>query len=321
MLSVIIPYYQEHPQLIFTLQSIANELTYNEIEHQIILIDNSRSPQNEDNENWELDSTLYVQHKKEHEMLLNVDVYKYTDTLSHWQAKNVGIEHAYGDILLFLDAHVIIYPGVLKKMIECFHRLPEHSLLHMPITYMLEDGKKDALIYELITDWDRGIVDYRFTKFNSDAEYVEVPCMSTCGMMVSKQTMRNKFNNWPSLLGSYSGGEQYINFVGAVLGIRKFVLNAGSLFHYAAPRSYELVYEDVYRNRAISARLYGGKELFNTYLDNLTRVKRGKISPRIINKIRMELLENAEMQERRNYIKENSVIKIKDWTKEWNHNE
>jgi hypothetical protein len=35
----------------------------------------------------------------------------------------------------------------------------------------------------------------------------------------------------------------------------------------------------------------------------------------------MELLENAEMQERRNFIKENTMIEIIDWTKEWNHNE
>jgi hypothetical protein len=206
-------------------------------------------------------------------------------------------------------------------MLEVFNKLPEHSSLHIPITYMLEDGKKNALIYELITDIDNGIIDYRFTKFDSDREYVEVPCMSTCGMMISKKTMIDKFLKWPSLLGSYSGGEQYINFVGAVLGIRKFVLNRGSLFHYAAPRSYELVYEDVYRNRAIATLLFGGKGLFHRYLDNLTRLKRGKISPRIINKIRMELLENAEMQERRNFIKENTMIEIIDWTKEWNHNE
>jgi glycosyltransferase involved in cell wall biosynthesis len=319
MLSIIIPYFQEHPQLIFTLQSIANELTYNEIEHQIVLIDNSPTPQSDC---WELDSTLYIQQKKDHGMLLNVDVYKYADTLSHWQAKNMGIDHAYGDVLLFLDAHVVIYPGVIKKMIECFHQLPEHSLLHMPITYMLEDGMKDALIYELVTDLEKGIIDYRFTKFDSYQPYVvAVPCMSTCGMMVSKKTMLDKFLKWPTLLGSYSGGEQYINFVGAVLGIRKFVLNAGSLFHYAAPRSYELVYEDVYRNRAVATFLFGGKDLFNRYLDNLTRLKRGRISPRIINKIRMELIENAEMQERRNFIKENTMIEIIDWTKEWNHNE
>jgi len=317
MLSIIIPHYWEHPQLLFSLQSIANELTYNEIEHQIILIDNSRSPQNEDNENWELDSTLYVQHKKEHGMLPNVDVYKYTDTLSHWQAKNVGIDHAYGEILLFLDAHVIIYPGVIKGMLEVFNKLPEHSSLHMPITYMLEDGKKNALIYELITDIDNGIVDYRFTKFDSDEEYVEVPCMSTCGMMISKQTMRNKFQKWPSILGSYSGGEQYINFVGAVLGIRKFVLNRGSLFHYAAPRSYGLVYEDVYRNRAIATFLYGGEELFNRYLDNLTRLKRGRISPRIINKICMEIMENIEMKERRSFIKENATTSIEAFIEKW----
>ncbi len=35
----------------------------------------------------------------------------------------------------------------------------------------------------------------------------------------------------------------------------------------------------------------------------------------------MELLGNAEMQERRSYIKENAVTDIETWIKEWSNNE
>jgi hypothetical protein len=221
-----------------------------------------------------------------------------------------------GDLLLFLDAHVIITPNSIKDMLNYFQWLPENSLLHLPIVYMLED-KINKLKYELVYELDKGIVDYRFAKFMPTSRVTEVSCMSTCGMMVAKSTIINIFHGWPVALGSYSGGEQFINFVGALLGVRKYIIDEGVIYHYAAPRSYDIVYSDVYRNRAIATYLFGGNNLFNLYLDNISSRQRGRISPRIINRMREEIPNILDLRERKSHIEDNAITSIEAWIAQW----
>ena len=317
MLSIIIPHFHEHPQLLFTLQGLINELEFNSIPHELILINNANTPQND---HTELDSVKYIEKKQHAGCLSNVKLLEYMDTLSHWQAKNLGVKHASGELLLFLDAHIVITPNAIKEMLNYFQWLPEHSLLHLPIVYMLEN-KENRLKYELVHDLDKGIVDYRFAKFMPNSRVTEVPCMSTCGMMVAKSTITDIYQGWPTMLGSYSGGEHFINFVGALLGVRKYIIDEGIVYHYAAPRSYDIVYNDVYRNRAISAFLFGGVELFHKYLVGLCRLERGKISPRLISNIRLEIPSLSELQSRREYIMTNSNTTIEEFINYWSHNE
>lgn len=310
-LSIIIPHYHEHPQLLFTLQSIINEL--DTIDYEIILVDNAPTPQHD---HPELDSVKYIQRKMIANALVRVKQYKYSDGLSHWQAKNLGVKNSSGKLLLFLDAHVIIKPGSIVHMLEHYGKLPDNSLLHLPIVYLLEDNR---LIYQLIHNLALGVVDYRFSPLISSQGVIEVPCMSTCGMLISRDTLINTYDCWPSVLGSYSGGEQFINFVGALLGVRKFVFTEGAVYHYAAPRSYTLDNGDIHRNKAISLFLFGGSSLFHRYLDGLCRLERGRVSPRVINKFRVEIPAMPELQERRHYIKHNSKNNIEDWINEWSN--
>jgi hypothetical protein len=93
MLSIIIPHYWEHPQLLFTTQSLINDLESNNIPYEILLINNAASVQHD---HVELDSVKYIEKKQSAGCLSNVKLLNYTDTLSHWQAKNFGVEHAEG---------------------------------------------------------------------------------------------------------------------------------------------------------------------------------------------------------------------------------
>ena len=331
MLSVIIPHYHEHPQLIFTLQSLLYELEGGVIDYEtsndweIILIDNAAYPQHEQKE---LDSSKYIKIKQDAGLLPNVISLQYTDCLSHWQAKNFGCESATSrGVFLFLDAHVLVKQGSINKMWQIFRHLPRESTLHLPISYMLEPSVTNELCYELVQDLDRGILDYRFKKWNNfqennkellgDKFVVEVPCMSTCGMMVSKQTFFNLYNGWPTSLGNYSGGEHYINFVGALLGIKHYVACLDPIHHYAAPRAYDINYNDIYRNRAIAMFLVGGEPFLFKYLNNLRTLTVGKISPRMINKLQVEIPSISELKERREHIECNSVITLENWIQRW----
>ena len=331
MLSIIIPHYHEHPQLIFTLQALLYELEGGVIDYdtshrwEIILIDNSNLPQHE---HRELDSSKYIKMKQDAGLLPNVVSLHYTDCLSHWQAKNFGCNSTipYGTFL-FLDAHVLIKQGTLNNMWEIFKWLPKESTLHLPLSYMIEPSYTNELCYELIHDLNKGILDYRFTKWDRFSEerskkiedwfIREVPCMSTCGMMIDKQTFFNMYKGWPPSLGNYSGGEHYINFVGALLGIKHYVACLDPIHHYAAPRAYTLDYNDVYKNRAIVMFVVGGVSFLNKYLDHLRSLTVGRISPRIINKLQEEIPSIPELKERQKYIERSSVITLENWIAQW----
>lgn len=319
MLSIIVPHYHEHPQLVFTLQALLNALDGSIIEKQedyeIILVDNAQAPQHE---HRELDSRKYIKMKQEAGMLPKVKSLIYTERMSHWQAKNFGCSLSDpSGAFLFLDAHVVIKEDVLDKMWLEFKTLPQLSTLHLPICYMLEPENSHALIYKLVYDLNNGILDYKFTKWERK-EITEVPCMSTCGMMISKETFFNVYGAWPAELGNYSGGEHYINFVGALFGMRKYITSAGVVHHYAAPRAYNINYTDVYRNRALVMYLVGGSRFLSKYLDYLNTLTVGKISPRIINKFQSEIPNTPELKELRESIKSNSVISIENWIQLWN---
>jgi hypothetical protein len=107
----------------------------------------------------------------------------------------------------------------------------------------------------------------------------------------------------------------------------KFVVQYGHLFDVVASLDVKGNPEKSWENQKIMES-YGlnplpayhvGEELkwFHKYLDNITRLKRGKISPRIVNKIRMELMENIEMKERRSFIKNNAITSIEAFIEKW----
>ena len=141
--------------------------------------------------------------------------------------------------------------------------------------------------------------------------------MSTCGMLIRRDILVDKLMLWPTELGVYSGGEHYINFAMAVLGMSKFVFNSKPLQHYAAPRGYALSWYDIYRNRAIATYLVGGDDLFYKFIHYHKFNLQGKVSPRSIIQIGKTIPSIPELIDIRRHIELNTVVSIQDWAKGW----
>lgn len=312
MLSIIIPFVVEMPQLLFTVQSLTYELR-DRCDYEILCVDN-KIPSIFESDHSELNGSIYIQKKIDAGVLPNVRLLKYPNALSHWGAKNFAVDNAAGDTLLFLDAHVLTQPGCIYDMYHVYQQFALHreGSLHLPISYMLDN--KIRLVYELVYEPDKGKVDYRFKPMElTNREVMRVPCMSTCGMLISKYLLVDVLKKWPDELGSYSGGEQYINFTMAVLGLKKYIYCLGDLQHYAAPRAYEMDPFDVARNKAIATFLFGGHELMTLFVNDLKNRVRDKLSLRQINKLLYDLTAEPALISRREYIKENTVEDIKSW--------
>ena len=132
-LSIIVPFVNEYPQVMFTIQSIAQSLI-GRLDFEILAIDN-----------WCEEVSLQIVDGKPRERdkggdaVAACDRYnpwlrflKYEDTLSHWQAKNLGVKESTGDVLWFCDSHCIVSRDLVFDMFNYYINNPGN---YMPCFY------------------------------------------------------------------------------------------------------------------------------------------------------------------------------------------
>ena len=310
-LSIIIPGCNEYPQNAFTIQSIISALG-NEIDYEIIYIDNFCQEVKAQGRTQDK-SLAYLSSIAKTSQPGTLRVYPYTDKLSHWNAKNFGIQKAKAPILFFCDAHCHVDESLLHmfKYYKRFHK-ELNGTLHLPLAYLLE-RKGRELIYKLVHNIPNGIVHYSFTGYRPNNKVYQVPCMSTCGMMITKDMMVNDLGMWPSQLGIYGGGENFINFVLAVLGktINIFPTKR-PLYHYAEKRSYSWNYTDWMKNRVIASFIHSGKDFAKRQIVNM----RGQLP--VKTRVLEGVMYNPDLIERRTKIEHNTKVTIEEFCANWN---
>ena len=333
-LSVVIPFVNEWPQVIFTVQNIAQELM-GRVDFEIIVVDNycdqfkqqvsaqNLSKAKEAASTTDVDKIINIMSQfkspepdKGGEVLqvcsgkINpwLKYAKWTKNLSHWQAKRIGVNMAEGDVYWFCDSHCIVSRdsvyGMYKYYIDHYDKI--NGSMHMPLTYKILESRR--LIYKLVTDMATGTVDYSFTPLRVYDNPFTVLCMSCCGIMISKE-LYEEVGGWPLELGIYSGGEQFMNFTLAVLGKNKWIYPAATLFHHGAPRSYHYVYDNYIRNKMIACYLYGG-EAWVTLFSQHTKGR-----PATLTAMKDDVIKKCKAQ--RDHIKARQVMTIQDWVGKW----
>lgn len=308
------PYVNEWPQIAFTIRAVAEELK--EIEFEIIAIDNYCDQVKAQNHmpdrghrglstQKKQDSHIEVVSKK-HSWLKYI---RYNKKLSHWNAKRKGIEASSGETFLFLDSHVMPSKNLLTSMYN-FYKTKKNPFfsLHAPLAYHILENNR--LIYAMQNETEKGIYHYRFCtcpkpKADLKDNMFEVPCMSTCGMMMSRK-LYDRIGGFPKSLGIYGGGENFINFTMAVMGFKKIIFNAGgTLYHHGDKRNYSWNYTDYHSNRLIATYLFGGEKQAIKYVQNI------KGNPNLIKTIYEDALTKNKTQ--RKLIKGRQIINIEEW--------
>lgn len=306
-LSVILPYCNEYPMASFTIQSIAQELR-DRVDFEIIAINNYTQEVKEQGVDEDKGFEAIEASAKVNPWLKSLN---YQGKLSHWQAKNMGIQASTGRFLWFCDAHCSISRDSVANM---FHFYKEHhkelnGTIHLPLTYKLLESHR--LIYKLVDkSKETGEVNYSFTGYRQGKEpYYQVPCMSTCGMMMSRE-LYDELGGWPVELGIYGGGENFSNFALAILGKTINIFNGQNgegrpLFHHGEKRGYSWNYNDYTRNRVIATYMFGGAKLAAHYINH----RKGR--PDILADIFHNVL--ATCKEHREHIKARQVMTIQEW--------
>jgi len=311
-ISVIVPFVREWPQVAFTLRSIHESLKG--ISHEVLAIDNLMSTMIEDRgsknvkgmaNEWESHGNPWLEY------------YHYKDKLSHWQCKNFGIREAKGSILWFIDSHCIIPSSAAEAIL--FYESNYVDLkgsLHLPLTYHILEPRQ--LMYKAAVMVKKGDYHYTFHTFNRNKylereRVIEVPAMSTCGMIMHRDYMR-QLGGWPVSLGIYGGGENFINFTMAVLGLKKWVWIGDSLCHHGDKRGYAWNLYDQQRNRAIATYMFGGERLLRKWANEVGKFSHNE-RRRAIESIRKECNLHREA------VKILQVCEIEEWVDQWKSHE
>lgn len=333
-LSIIIPFCGEYPQNLFTIMSIWNQLRDSGIDYELIAVNNwndkvavqadylytcpdckktrkiTRAEANRYRPPYGKDDPGGAKVKSYAAMHPWLKYVEYTDKLSHWNAKNAGVAAATGDILFFIDAHCALAPESLVSMFEHYTKNPDtimNGTLHLPIVYFLE-RPGPALIYKLVANPEISRYHYSFTRYRVEKAPYQVPCMSTCGMMISR-ALYDLLGGWPSELGIYGGGENFINFTLAVLGKTISIYPTRPLHHFAEKRGYNYEYVDFKRNQIIATYMFGGAERAKMFS------KHCKLDAKTAERVVADVIEKCA--DHRSRISKHQTTEIEDWYDKW----
>lgn len=317
-LSIIIPFVNEYPQIMFTLQSILNDAEGLDVE--IICVNNFVL--GDDPHNYKQDKG-YDEIKKVCAFDGRIKVFNFNAKLSHWNAKNFGVVNSSGDWILFLDAHVILKAGTIPTLYNKILEDPTfNGSYHLPLSY-LNALPTDNRIYRALYNKNLGVAHYTFeaidiqqTFLNKGFTELEVPCMSSCGMAMRKGFFTNVIREFPEALGIYGGGENFVNYVIGVLGYKKIILLEGLVQHYADRRGYQFGYADWLKNRFIAVYLAGGEEWLYACVEWSKTAKR-KISYRATRILLESVLFDDTLVARRNYIASEQKMDLAEYFNTW----
>ena len=309
-LSVIMPYVNEHPQVLFTIRSMAEELRG--LDFEILAVDNSCHEFKvrgivPDDGRRRIDAAA-----EGNQWLKSIE---YGDRASHWQAKNYAVSKATGEVLLFVDGHVVPGRDAVRSMFEFYRREWKRldGTLHLPLTYKILEWRK--LIYRLDVDLSLGKLHYTFDDYREPAGPYripyQVPCMSSCGMMMHRQIF-DLIGGWPVGLGSWGGGENFTNFALAVLGKRVWIWPGKPLYHHGEKRGYPMWRNDIIFNRTLATYIVGGDDLAQRFIMNCnapgqTDLWRERVLKKVVKSGRRH----------RGLIEKGQVTSIEDWVGRW----
>jgi glycosyltransferase involved in cell wall biosynthesis len=328
MLSIVIPICNEYPQIMFTLEQLRLVVSYFEHRNggagtiEVIVVDNWCEEVNKQLiDRFTCPSCSKVtdlfrkqdQGGEKIESLTKLHpwlkYYKYQNKLSHWQAKNLGVQKSSGDVLFFMDGHCLLPANdLLHRMYDRYRNtdLFEQGTLHLPILYMLDKPER-SLIYKPVINLETAEYHYSFTRRRECSWCIyEVPCMSTCGMMMSRN-LYDSVGGWPVELGIYGGGENFLNYTLAVTGKHKYIYDDNNKYisHFAEKRGYNFNATDYLRNRLIATYIFGGEEKL------ILCAKHSKGRTETINNIVVDILDKCRSH--RELINSIQVIDIDSW--------
>lgn len=350
--SIIMPFCNEVPQCLFTIQSLIEELD-GFCKYEILAIDNMSDQYINCQTDADYDGkTIKIGdhsrsfpvrqreffHQKVFNKKLNMEVDRFIGTYffkkgivkylqydarqGHWQAKNYGIANSTGKYLFFIDAHCVMKRDSLRKMIQFLRDRPNEKIggVHAYINYMLDSHsleykpQKKTFGYQFCSAQTvwQDLPNGKKRAVRRPEPY-QVCVMSTCGMLTPRSAIE-ALGGWNKELGIYGGGESYINWKQSTCGWSHWIHPECECWHWAEKRGYSWNHTDFVRNSFIAAYCVGGDEFLNQQVE----LRCQKDRPEVIERLAADIRENCtdDME----FIRNNQIISFNDYIDYWTEN-
>ena len=246
MISIIIPACNEYPQIAFALDSIAQD--FRSFDHEILVIFNN----NED------EAPEYLKGRGRNIRLLE------SDSLSCWKARSLGAKEAKGDTLFFFDAHILLEPMSVHRVLWTMENAENCGIVWMAMRYLM-DTHRILYGYDLKPEKFWG----NWTSHRRGKESYPLTMSGAAGFAISKEVF-DAVGGYHDSFGIYGGGEPYLAFKVERFGYRNQISPDSVFAHFNARRKYSWNNDDLWRNFLIAAYSTGGdvwiKKLRNHYL-------------------------------------------------------
>lgn len=295
-LSIIISACNEMPHLLYTVQSIMEELD-GYCKYEIIIVDNL--------------STDGIEKFFKVNLEKSITYVKYDAKKSHWNAKNKGIELAKGRNVFFIDAHCIMGRDALRKQIEFLDnfngKIGGVHCYHHPM----------IMKFRKFEHYPRLKFFFRFRRGQEGEKFkkpYEVAHMSTCGMMCPKSVL-DELGGWNKNFGTRWGGEAYMNLKHAICGYPHYIHPDTHYYHCKHNYGYTFDVKEGYRNLMIAAYCIGGDEWLNYTIEEFVKHKKVKSRPCFYDKLANQV--KSACVEDRKFISEKQIMPLSDFYKKW----
>ena len=235
VLSIIISARNEFPQIVFTIQSIINDLEtfLSPADWEVIVVSNC----SDDEKTWRFVAERGLHYHRNVRFILDPIAGNVT-------SRNKGVAIARGEYVVFSDAHMSYPFGTFKRMLETMKEsggivhgtvqwLGGYHPSQPSVQYSLKIGEK------LWGTWNNAIV-------KSD-DWFYVPCSGHCFLGVNRQQFID-FGGYNDYFRCYGGGELYLALKWWMLGSSVVVDPRIMSYHLSAGRGYSYHQDDLIHN-------------------------------------------------------------------------
>ncbi|MCB9149971.1 MAG: glycosyltransferase family 2 protein [Caldilineaceae bacterium] len=283
--SVIIPTINEGARLWFTLHSmlLAWEAQGNsglDADHEVIVVDSGSQD----------DTVKFLQEPVMQQYVRLIQ----TNVSGPGPVRQVGAEAANGEVLFFMDAHVLVPPTFFGDVVAAMKQpgiWEQVGAMHFPISS--RGGLQDARTthYELTLEQDFWGVQ-RLGDFRPQAEPLEIAASSHATVAV-RQAHFDAVGGYNIQQSQYGGDETYLDLKFARFGYRNYVYMGTHVSHCTMRQmEYEWSLDTLFRNNVISAYVLGGKPWAEKLLAH--RLAQPDVEPERVHKLYRQALALAQ---------------------------